>query len=364
MKKIIKSLGVIAAMSVIVVGATRAYFSDTETSAGNIISAGTIDISVDGENPWDKTYNESLADMKPSQVKEIIFKVKNVSSNPVRVWKHLGNFAVATGTQSQPECDTEVGTWNETSKTCTFMTKENNKIDEVITYGMQVSYDSGTNWVVIIDENDHIKLDDIESAWIDLAGSLTNKALQPEAEILVKQSYHMQAEAGNEYQGDTLTFNIDILAQQLNAPEVTSGTLLMENKDANYNILKADKTWGFLVFNASGPTFDYTFKGHGLTASTGYSLIYYADPWAGNNPGALIGTMVTDANGQISTSGSAELNMDLPALTDANYPTGAKIWLVPSTTCYNSSTKSVICWPFASDILFEYNLIQYDDTDV
>lgn len=47
MKKIIKSLGVIAAMSVIVIGATRAYFSDSETSAGNKFEAGSIDLTVD-----------------------------------------------------------------------------------------------------------------------------------------------------------------------------------------------------------------------------------------------------------------------------------------------------------------------------
>lgn len=68
MKKIIKSLGVIAAMSVIVIGATRAYFFDTKTSAGNTFIAGTIDlgdISLDGDNVAAGTL--VLEDVKPCE---------------------------------------------------------------------------------------------------------------------------------------------------------------------------------------------------------------------------------------------------------------------------------------------------------
>ncbi len=46
-KKIIVSLSVIAAVAAIVVGGTIAYFSDTETSTGNIFTAGTIDLKID-----------------------------------------------------------------------------------------------------------------------------------------------------------------------------------------------------------------------------------------------------------------------------------------------------------------------------
>lgn len=46
-KKIIFSLSVIAATAVVVVGATTAYFNDTETSTGNVFTAGAIDLTVD-----------------------------------------------------------------------------------------------------------------------------------------------------------------------------------------------------------------------------------------------------------------------------------------------------------------------------
>ncbi|MBP7061187.1 MAG: SipW-dependent-type signal peptide-containing protein, partial [Candidatus Moranbacteria bacterium] len=46
-KKIVMSLSVIAAVAAIAVGGTMALFSDTETSNGNIFTAGSIDLKVD-----------------------------------------------------------------------------------------------------------------------------------------------------------------------------------------------------------------------------------------------------------------------------------------------------------------------------
>jgi predicted ribosomally synthesized peptide with SipW-like signal peptide len=49
MKKIIISVSIIAAAAAIVIGATTAYFSDTETSTGNTFTAGSIDLMIDNE---------------------------------------------------------------------------------------------------------------------------------------------------------------------------------------------------------------------------------------------------------------------------------------------------------------------------
>lgn len=48
-KKIIVSLSMVAALAVVVVGATTAFFSDTETSTGNTFTAGAIDLKVDSD---------------------------------------------------------------------------------------------------------------------------------------------------------------------------------------------------------------------------------------------------------------------------------------------------------------------------
>ena len=47
MKKIIFSLAIIAIAATAVVGATSAYYSDTEKSTGNVLTAGAIDLKVD-----------------------------------------------------------------------------------------------------------------------------------------------------------------------------------------------------------------------------------------------------------------------------------------------------------------------------
>lgn len=52
MKKIIISLSMIAAVAAVAVGATTAFFSDTETSTGNTFTAGAIDLKIDNESYW------------------------------------------------------------------------------------------------------------------------------------------------------------------------------------------------------------------------------------------------------------------------------------------------------------------------
>ena len=50
MKKILLSLSMIVFVGVVVVGATGAFFSDTETSTGNTFTAGAIDLGIDNES--------------------------------------------------------------------------------------------------------------------------------------------------------------------------------------------------------------------------------------------------------------------------------------------------------------------------
>ena len=48
MKKLLFSLFVLGITSVLAIGATTAYFSDTETSSANTFTAGTLDLKLDG----------------------------------------------------------------------------------------------------------------------------------------------------------------------------------------------------------------------------------------------------------------------------------------------------------------------------
>jgi len=158
-------------------------------------------------------------------------------------------------------------------------------------------------------------------------------------------------------------------------------TLVLENKDANWSVINDGKQ-GTLEYDSSADLFWYNFSATGLTASIGYSLIYYADTedrfvdWGGDNPGALIATFTTDGSGNITpTAGSVNLNMDLPCSPDANayfydytaspdfydHATGAKIWLVP-TSAYDAGQRKVTAWTPGA-FLFETDLIWYDDTN-
>ena len=50
LKKILSSTIIILILSTLTISATRAYFSDSETSVNNVISAGTLDLNLDGGN--------------------------------------------------------------------------------------------------------------------------------------------------------------------------------------------------------------------------------------------------------------------------------------------------------------------------
>jgi len=151
-------------------------------------------------------------------------------------------------------------------------------------------------------------------------------------------------------------------------------TLLLENKDPSTWIVIPDGRAGTLEYNSSGSTFNFSFTATGLEATTEYSLIYYANPYPGNNPGKLIGTGTSDGIGALTISGTPDLGMSLPTVPDSNmvtshagtpdfylHPFGAKIWLVPSAD-YDTALSKMIAWNPAS-YLFETDLINYVDTD-
>ena len=138
--------------------------------------------------------------------------------------------------------------------------------------------------------------------------------------------------------------------------------LYLYEKDPSDWTIVENGAWGKMKYNQSGPAFDYVFNGHGLEPDTGYSLIYYADPWPGNNPGAFIASGISNAGGNIHLSGSVDPGMDLPDSSDDNYPNGAKIWLVLSND-YDSGNSKMIGWN-PTEYLFEHNLITFDDTDL
>jgi len=355
-KKILASMLIIAVVAGLVGAGVVSYFSDTETSKGNVFTAGTIDIAVDGDNPWTKTYSGCLADVKPCETRWINFTIKNVGTNPANIWKHLtvtkcdggANVYPANAPVASSEPEYEEGLVS-------------NVYVERCYLPPWIIYDLYVNDEPIIKEANELRLDDIECTWIFLG------VLQPNTEMKVCQSYHLMTwkdsnvpMVTNWAQGDEMYFDIDLVARQLTAPSPEPGVLILENKDPTWwEPITGDGVEGKLKYNLAGHTFDYTFEASGLVANTEYSLIYYADPWPGNHPGALISTFTTDVSGSIaSTSGNANIGFDLPQSTDKNYPAGAKIWLVPSSG-YDATNHALIGWD-PTAYLFGLNLIHYD----
>jgi len=138
-----------------------------------------------------------------------------------------------------------------------------------------------------------------------------------------------------------MNFEIEILAQQVNADEPIKQISFMQNKyDAGF---ETDKTVGILKYDSRAENFNYDFLGVGLNPGTEYDLIYYADGWAGNHPGYAIDFGVSNGDGILTLSGTKDLGINLPELPDENYPYGAKIWLVKSSL-YNRVDKKVEAW--------------------
>lgn len=148
-------------------------------------------------------------------------------------------------------------------------------------------------------------------------------------------------------------------------------TLTLDNKYPDTWGRIGDGISGTLQYNLSGATFDFSLSATGLE-DVQYSLIYYANPWPGNNPGKLIDTGIA-VGGSLIMSGSPNLNMNLPTPPDSNmvvphnvppdnyaHAYGAKIWLVPSD-CYDG-TKITVWSP--TRFLFETDLITYTDTNL
>ena len=110
-KKILVSLCVIAAVAVIAIGGTIAYFRDVETSTGNTFTAGKLDLIVDingeEENPLVSKFFD-LGDMKPGDSGEKTISLK-VVDNPACGFVDINITSDADNSCNEPEKADEPG---------------------------------------------------------------------------------------------------------------------------------------------------------------------------------------------------------------------------------------------------------------
>lgn len=347
MKKIIMSLAMIAAVGAIVVGATRAYFSDTETSTGNTFTAGTIDIAIDGENPWIESYD--IGDLKPCETGYINFDITNVGMNPVNVSKRLFDFEskdiAPEGyncdnlgfTSSEPECvrEKEIGTIV-------------NDVQTQIIYDLYVEVYDANNmkiwWQEIFNKDENKKLADIYYG----QSSVFLGMIPVNGHMKVTQSYHFDCKAGNEYQGDGMTFSMEIYGKQLTG-ENGMAYVDLENKrigDPEWDIIQ-DDIKGTLGYKTSGPLFDYTFSGVAPLIDHEYVLAVGYD--ANTDVDTKVGEGTTNESGEISFNGTF----------DTGILNNAKVWLVPAENWDYANDKMNWAGWDVSEFLWEVGLINY-----
>ncbi|HLD51201.1 hypothetical protein A3K34_01220 [candidate division WWE3 bacterium RIFOXYC1_FULL_40_10] len=306
MRKLLTSLTIVSLLAAVTVLGTVAYFSDTEQSTDNTIQAGTIDIAVDNENPWTSESEYVLSNMMPGGHEQTIeFTVKNVGTNPLNIRKQFKITAESTGTESEPECTDQSGVWTNPSGPCVWgSATDANDISKYVTYSMT------SGGVTVIDPAWELKLGDIEGLWVPVA------ALEPGASTTIVQSYNLDPETGNAYQGDEITFDIVLYAEQYmgTGPSATTDGLVLENKEDTHWTAILDGTWGLINWDQT--TGNYTLRAWGLDNTKTYRLAYF-------------GTSEVGVSGYVApTAGALTISGTYPAFeTNA---AGAKYWLRPN----------------------------------
>ena len=190
--RILLSVASITAAVALVIGATFAFFSDTETSTGNTFTAGALDLKINGQDDPSQIVN--ITDLKPGD-DYFIDKILFVDFNPANVYVHIKDLVNDQGTQTEPEELEE----NSSPKS---------DIQNYLTYDLKISDN------VIIPFENNVLLPDAASCWIPLGLIPGNQ------NVTVQQSYHFPQEVTNWAQGDTLTFTEEFLALQINDPTV------------------------------------------------------------------------------------------------------------------------------------------------
>lgn len=356
MNKIVKSLSVIAFVAAIAIGATSAYFSDEEKSTGNTFTAGTIDIAIDGNNPWTQNgYN--MGDLKPGETGYINFDITNVGANPVNVSKNLWNFVGTGGNEQYPCASLTTGNgYTSSEPECVAeQLNSNTRKDDVQT---QIIYDLSVKVYSSAGEANLIWWQDIYTdaegktlSQIYTSGNsyVTLGMIPVGGHMKVTQSYHFKTEAGNEYQGDNLKFDITIKGEQLPQGPNGMASVVLENKGGapNWDILQFDNVVGTLNYQTSGTTFNYNFSAVVNTANINYTLLYVGP--SGNFPysGEKIIGSGTASGTTLSFSGSPELSGSI---------INGKVWLIPTST-YSAG------WDHVNN-LYETGLVNYTDTGI
>lgn len=186
-RRIVTSVLSIGTAGALLVGATFAFFTDTDNSTGNTLSTGTLEIDIVDQNSSDPFQAESLVtNWQPGEEKLVNFDVKNIGTLPV----NLRGFAS--------------GTWNDAG-----LDSENRvKVVKV------ERYDGG--WQTLMTNAAGITGYFYDSSDGTSGGTLFD--LAPGSRSQFQLTVKLDENAGNNFQNKTFTASLQVEAKQLNAP--------------------------------------------------------------------------------------------------------------------------------------------------
>jgi spore coat-associated protein N len=114
MKKILVSFMTIALVSALIGGGIYAYFSDIETSTGNVFTAGTLDLNLDDDNI--NVVKFTVDDVTPGDSSGGTWKVSNVGNMDGYLDLESIGVSEAIGTTTDPELADEVPPGTDTAQ--------------------------------------------------------------------------------------------------------------------------------------------------------------------------------------------------------------------------------------------------------
>jgi predicted ribosomally synthesized peptide with SipW-like signal peptide len=194
-----------------VAGGTWAYFSDTETSSANTITAGTLDLTIGGDNV---NYDIlTLTNRVPGDSGQAYAELKNVGSvaGELDIGKSTANQLVVTNTQGTGGTEYELSGSGELGAQATMAlwidVNENSTWDAGTDIGLKndgTTYTSGSL--------DYQTFDSYDAKYWGGSAGITN--LNPDDDVYFFISWQIPTSADNTIQGDTVTVGLTFILEQ------------------------------------------------------------------------------------------------------------------------------------------------------
>lgn len=201
------SLIAIGLVATAVSAATGAYFSDTETSEGNTMEAGILNLKVNGCDGTCTPPVANVVDLKPCLTRYSYNITLLIEDNPGKLFKRISEIMCWNNGQTEPEMQEEGNCTDPTSPDCC----PKNELEKYTWLDVEYWNATSGEWEVIMPDGVATIYDTLDG-WIYLG------EYEPLIPVKFRQSFHLDADVTNWAQTDSCVFTEEFLATQVNAP--------------------------------------------------------------------------------------------------------------------------------------------------